>query len=240
MTQLERCDLQWCIRRLPKKVVEIIQKYPARVCVAGGFIRACVAGEKVNDVDMFAADAELAKLVAFELCENGRQPHQSENAFTVVVGHTCVQLIHRWVFATPEDVIPSFDFTIASAAFWFDGVWKTLCHERFYQDLAGKRLVYTSPQRNEDAGGSCLRVLKFYQRGYRIPLDSFGAVLARLIMGVKLEEITRSEPHLQELQWAKVLTGQLREVDPNVDPEHLSHLPSMAEAEEIKQGEVPV
>ena len=49
------------------------------------------------------------------------------------------------------------------------GEYVGLCNIRFYPDLAARRLVYTSPLRNEDAGGSILRVLKFYQRGYRIP-----------------------------------------------------------------------
>ena len=105
MRDMERCDLQWCIRRLPAKVIEIMKKYPTRVCVAGGFVRSCVANEKINDVDMFTESKDLAKLIAFELCEKDQKPHESENAFTVSVKRTCVQLIHRWTFATPELVI---------------------------------------------------------------------------------------------------------------------------------------
>ena len=103
--------------------------------------------------------------------------------------------------------------------------WCSACDPRFYADLAAKRLVYRSPERNEDAGGSMLRVLKFYQRGYRIPLDSLGAVIARLIQGVK-DPILLNEPKL-----ARTLSGLLREVDPDIDPNHIAHLPS--ETEEV-------
>jgi hypothetical protein len=144
----------------------------------------------------------------------------------------------------------SFDFTIAMAGFWWNptgeeetyiensevktrpaGRWDSICDEHFYEDLAAKRLRYTCPQRNEDAGGSMLRVLKFYQRGYRIPLDSLGAVISRLVMGVDQNAIVDGAEETIERQWAKVLTGLLREVDPNVDPEHIAHLPSMGEEE---------
>ncbi len=79
----------------------------------------------------------------------------------------------------------------------------------------------------EDAGGSLLRVLKFYQRGYRIPLDSMGAVLARLCKAVDWDLVKgQGTATSWEEQAAKVLTGLLREVDPNIDPDHIAHLPS--------------
>ena len=116
------------------------------------------------------------------------------------------------------------DDTLKKFGIWWNGKeWESLIDDRFYSDLAGKRLVYCSPKRNEDAGGSFLRVLKFYQRGYRIPLDSMGAVIARLVGGVRMDQVNGEE------QLAKVLTGLLREVDPNVDPTHEAHLPSMKE-----------
>jgi hypothetical protein len=83
------------------------------------------------------------------------------------------------------------------------------------------------------AGGSILRVLKFYQRGYRIPLDSLGAVIARLMKPVDFDKIIGRTD--QEDQLAKVLTGLLREVDPNVDPTHEAHLP----AEDKIKAELP-
>jgi hypothetical protein len=150
-----------------------------------------------------------------------------------------VQIIHRWTYERPEDLIESFDFTVAKSVVWFDGKeWKSLTHDDFYADLAAKRLVYTKPQRNEDAGGSLLRVLKFYQKGYRIPLDSMAAVVARLVMGVdmtKLDGVSAQLGSTKEETLGVILSSLLYEVDPLQDPQHLFHLPS--EKDDVVQQE---
>ena len=118
----------------------------------------------------------------------------------------------------------SFDFSISQAAFWFDaevGKWDSFCGDKFYQDLSAKRLVYLSPVRNEDAGGSLLRVLKYYQRGYRIPLDSFGAVIARLVSKIDFRRLSGDEKGI-----AGIIAGLLFEVDPNGFIDHQAYLPS--------------
>ena len=174
-----------------------------------------------------------------------RKPYTTDNAYTVTARRVSVQFIHRWSFKQPEDAIASFDFTIAKAAIWWntgnpgytgDNIagWRSTCEESFYADLAAKRLVYTSPVRNEDAGGSLLRVLKFYQRGYRIPMDSMGAVIARLVQGVDFGQFNTGllrKDLGQERALAKVLTGLLREVDPLVDPDAEGHVDTLHDAE---------
>lgn len=205
MSYLRDNDVQWCVRRLPVRVRDLLQQR-SDVFLAGGFIRACIAHETVNDVDLFVPNSEVASEVA-KLLAADSHVHVTENALSLEIGALPVQVIHRWVFDTPQKCVDSFDFTIARAAIWYvGGGWQSCCHPDFYSDLAAKRLVYLSPVRNEDAGGSMLRVLKFYQRGYRIPLESLGAVVARMIGGM--------EPNLSEVQVATVVTGRLREVDP--------------------------
>lgn len=238
MRELTWHDLSWSLRRSPAKVLELLKDQPGKVFLGGGFIRACVANEHVNDIDLFTTDKESARAAARFLLElkdgedAGRKIHESDNAFTVRGLRLPVQIIHRWTYTSPEELMQSFDFTIAMAGFWWHpehDKWVSICDDRFYEDLAAKRLIYTSPKRNEDAGGSMLRVLKFYQRDYRIPLDSLGAVLARLVSAVDLDSIAavRDSPdQTLEGRWAFVMSGLLREVDPNVDPQHLSHLPS--------------
>lgn len=251
LSVLNSNDLNWCLHRLPKRVKSLMQEYAGQLVMAGGFIRACIANEHINDVDLFPASKELAQVMALKLAGGDLKGiHETENAYTVS-RHLpmSVQFIHRWIFYQPEDILPSFDFTIAQAAIWFeatafdgqngkviDGRWKSLCSDQFYPDLAAKRLVYLQPIRNEDAGGSMLRVLKFYQRGYRIPIDSLGAVIARLISGIDVSRILQfpafdknrlsDGTRLQEDQVSKVVTGLLREVDPLIDPAHVSHLPA--------------
>jgi hypothetical protein len=220
MQELMFHDLQWALRRLPSKLLQLLKDYPNKVFVGGGYVRAIVANEPINDIDIFVPSKELGQAFS-EILANGTKVFATDNAFTINSFKPSLQIIHRWTYETPTDLINSFDFTIAMGTFWHDGNgWKSACHDRFYADLAAKRLFYTSPNRNEDAGGSLLRVLKFYQRGYRIPLDSFGAVIARLVRAVNMNNI-QDEKHL-----AKILTGLLREVDPSIDPNHLAHLPS--------------
>lgn len=246
MTTLRPQDLQWVLQRIPQHVLHAIKDAKGRVFVAGGFIRSCIANEPPNDIDMFVSSKieakGLAELLALEFRRTSHrhrdQPRyiETENAFTISEGYkTPLQIIHRWTFNSPRECVESFDFTIARAAIWwdvggqkgdgFEPGWRSVCDDDFYSDLAAKRLVYKAPVRVEDAGGSMLRVLKFYQRGYRIPLDSLGAVMARMHSAVDVSH--GGSEQAKEAIAAKQLTEMLREVDPALDPDHIAHLPSM-------------
>ena len=204
------------------------------VMLAGGFIRCCIANEKMTDVDLFVKTKESAELYSRRLTEKSGYFIKTDNAYTIIDKKPTVQFIHRWTYQNPADIIPAFDFTIARAVIWYDGTnWQSLCDDRYYADLAAKRLTYCSPIRIEEAGGSMLRVLKFYQKGYRIPLDSLGSVIARLNFGIRQESFATED----EEQMAKVLTGLLREVDPSIDPTHQSHLPSTKEDKDVLEKE---
>ena len=248
MRELNPHDLLGAVRLLPKQVRNQMITYGPRLVLGGGFVRSTVSGERPKDIDLFTQTPEDAKLFASELAKEAkRKVYETGNALSVKLpGRHFVQYIHRWTYATPRALIESFDFTIACSALWFEsGQWVSLVDDEFYADLAAKRLVYRSPLRNEDAGGSMLRVLKFYQRGFRIPIDSLGAVIARLVNGVDLRCVEVLEGrdfsgmssigNTTEQRWAKIITGLLHEVDPQIDPDHLSHLPSSVEKpEEVK------
>lgn len=215
---LQEDDLSFMTRRLPRRVSEAM-KQDKGIVLAGGYIRSVIAREEVQDIDLFVNSKDAASALANKLVAGvvGSKRFYSENAITIHgLAKYPVQIIHRWVYDKPEDVVKSFDFTIASAAIWSNGVlginqkWCSTCHENFYADLAGKKLVYLTPERNEDAGGSILRVLKFYQRGYRIPLYSLAAVVSRLIGGINQDAIDMRNEERRTF----VLHGLLREVDP--------------------------
>jgi hypothetical protein len=246
MTELTKRDLSWVLRRAPKCVVELMEG-DHRAFLAGGFIRACVAGEEAQDVDMFAPDEDTAALYAALLKGDKGTAYKSPNAWTVRRPDASlpIQVIHRWAYKKPAELAESFDFTVAKSVVWCAGErdvathqtgWRSTCHPDFYADLAARRLVYTAPKRNEDAGGSMLRVLKFYQRGYKIPLDSLAAVTARMVMAVKWDELP--EPRAdKETAVGMALTGLLREVDPLQDPHHIYHLPGSGDNELATEGE---
>ena len=222
-------DAKWCLTRLPKTLLKMMEKEKDGLVLSGGFIRACIAGEKISDIDLFSKSKESAELFARRYKGKKGRMIETCNAFTVLErSKTAVQFIHRWTYETPELILPSFDFTIVRAAIWYDGSnWRGICDARFYPDLAAKRLVYCSPVRIEEAGGSLLRVLKFYQRGYRIPLDSFAAVIARLCSAV---DYTKGDPKNEE--WHSfIISGLLREVDPQTDPTEAAYFP-MPESED--------
>lgn len=235
MSELLVEDVHYAVRFLPRDLRQIIIEH--KLMIAGGFLRSVVSGEKVTDIDVFGPSVEALDRAAMELAvKYGTKPTKTRNAITVVVvGRAPVQFITRWLYTEAEAVIHSFDFTVAQAILYpakgaslivgdlssdehppisIDAeaklIWRGICSPRFYADLSAKRLVYTQPQRNEDAGGSMLRVVKFLRRGYSISPASLGKVMARMA------ERVRWDHHIcaDEEGKAKVLTGLLRQVDP--------------------------
>lgn len=224
--ELSRNDLSFAVMRLPSALKKIM-KHPdwqGLIFVGGGYLRSIITGDKLNDIDIFVPSRTHAELLANKLVKESRVI-STGNAFTIREGNNVYQIIHRWTFNNIEDVANSFDFTVCCAAFTYsDDKWMSYCDDNYYQDLAGKRLIYRSPERNEDAGGSVLRVLKYYQKGYRIPLDSLAAVIARYIKDVDI-------PLTDEIAVTEVLKERLYSVDPQLDPLHEAHLPSNKDME---------
>lgn len=229
MRQLTKHDGTWCVRRLPRELSNMMIREGAKMFVAGGFVRACITGEEINDIDVFVSSTGNAKILAEEYGEAVKAPvENTRNAFTVH-SNPPAQFINRWFFEDPAKCLESFDFTVAQAAIWWGPKtvsikvgemelnpaeftiisWQTLCSDTFYEDLAARRLIYTSPKDNT-AGGSLLRVLKFYKRGYRIPLPSLGKVVAGLVGEINLKDGMVQTPE----GMARVITSRLLEVDP--------------------------
>lgn len=224
MNELINNDLHFCVSRIPKDVRALMQKYP--LMLGGGFIRNTISREKVNDIDLFGPDDVSLKAAAQEiaLSRKGSRIHETKYAFTVLSGlRQPVQFIKRWHYTEMITLCNEFDFTVCQAAIrWLPGVkgeddtevaggWKSWTGDRFYPDLAAKRLVYTSPQRDEEAGGSFLRMRKFLMRGYTIQARSMAAVTARLIGKFEFHD---AETLKDEKFVTQVLTNILREVDP--------------------------
>lgn len=230
--ELHNLDVYWIKQRIPKELWKLMATKRERLIVAGGFLRSVVTKEPINDIDCFTPSAAEAGNCALELAASHPSLHvqQTDNAYTVLGLKHAIQFIHRWVFDTPQKCIDSFDFTIARAAVWIgtgdqaksDGsghlLLNSVCDKQFYSDLAAKRLMYCKPIRNEDAGGSMLRLLKFYSRGYHAPLDTIAAVMARMVVAQEVFEL-KGVPEGRELQIANFLNAQLVEVDPDVEKE---------------------
>jgi hypothetical protein len=237
MRFLNTHDLFLVRSRLPKAVVKLLKERP--VFLAGGFIRDTITGDKPHDIDLFAPSKDAAEAAAlwvrnetFASDPSAGKVFRSDNAFTVRTPTHQIQLIHRWTFDDPAKCIESFDYTVAQAAMWWwtdpavppdlevpiKYEWRGICSTTFYEDLAARRLVYTMPKREEEPGGSMLRLIKFYQRGYRAPLTAIGQVMARCCLGVR-----DLQGAIEEDQLGRVLRGLLRDVDPAIDPDHIMH-----------------
>jgi len=222
MQSMKHTDLNFVCSRVPKDLRNLMMKDYPMLMIGGGFIRATIAGEKPSDIDIFGPDKDTLKAAAMALAlKRSARLHESDNAFTILAPPRIpVQFIYRWVFDHPAALIGTFDFTICQAALYIKECplensestvrkWDSVISEDFYRDLAARRLVYTHPVRNEDAGGSLMRVRKFLTRGYNIQAQSLAGVCARLFMGVRNLEDFSDEKRL-----TKILSGLLREVDP--------------------------
>lgn len=214
MKTLTTIDLNFVLSRLPKDLIGLVKKH--NLIIAGGFIRETISKGIVSDIDLFGKSKEVLELAALNLSASRKgRKIETDNAFTVLSPpRKPVQFIIRWLFDDPEKCCNSFDFTVCQAAIWFEkedfeiGEWKSVVSENFYHDLAAKRLVYTCPDRVEDAGGSMLRVIKFIKRGYDISPESLSVVISRLISKI---DFTRD---IDEKEVGFIIAGLLREVDP--------------------------
>jgi hypothetical protein len=143
--ELEKQDIYWVGRRMPKAVWELLLAHKSSLFLAGGYIRACIANETPSDIDLFSGSIDAARAVAVEMVAKGKglRMVETDNAFTVLGLSVPVQFIHRWWFNDPNKCVESFDFTIARAAVWFNdekdserhAILQSCCDERFYPDL---------------------------------------------------------------------------------------------------------
>lgn len=176
---LDRLDIEHCVARLPKVIRETMERRGPKIFLAGGYIRARIRGERVNDIDLFTRDRDTAQELIDEIHwhDGDRDYIETDNAFTTWRGGYAVQIIHRWTFELPAQCIGSFDFSIARAAIWFESKWSGVADPRFYRDVAARRLIYLDPVGN-DAGGSFLRLMKFVRRGYTASPETIARIVA--------------------------------------------------------------
>ena len=165
---LDERDIKACVLKLPDEIKIGLKSNPNKLILAGGYIRATIANEQVNDYDLFISGSETEAMVISRNM-GYRKAVISENAITfnlVPSNEHPTQFVYRWKFNNPEELLNSFDLTIAKAAIWYDGKdWKGTCSERFYQDLAAKRLCYNLAVPEGRGASHIARLLKFISRG---------------------------------------------------------------------------
>jgi hypothetical protein len=229
MEYLTPSDLNFVLMRCPRDIVKLLKENAGKLFLAGGFIRSIISGDKVSDVDLFGVTKDDLLRIAKDLTlERKGRYFTTDNAITVLnPPRFPVQFITRWLFDDPARLVESFDFTICQAVIWAEMVAKeavvfpetkpkmiykfhSLISDNFYSDLAARRLVYTFPQREEEAGGSFMRIIKFVKKGYNVQAPTLAGVVSRLFTKLDFKH-----PDIQKEKWvAQVITGLLRQVDP--------------------------
>lgn len=98
--------------RFIKSLPSCIRVYDKRVYLAGGFIRSIFDGTPVKDYDLFFTDEYARDSVKQELVANGAKnifTCPEGKLFTYQVGSVKIQLICERYYATPKELIDSFD-----------------------------------------------------------------------------------------------------------------------------------
>lgn len=212
-------DIDYCVRGLPAELGDELHEHPNLV-IAGGYMRWKIANEKASDIDVFAPTAQEAKEAAARLAKKLKATVITTDNACTLIGDKLpfpIQFIHKWTYGTPGDVIQSFDFTISQAAIYFasngqsgmkSGMkWQSVCSDRFYADLAAKRLVYAG---SNCPGGTMLRMAKFLRRGYRISPENMAGIVTDVAGEASSIDASKGE------SMRTAILGLLRSVDPLV------------------------
>jgi len=233
MQTLTPQDLNFVLSRCPKDILKLLMQNAGKLFLAGGFIRSTISGEKVSDIDLFGTGKDDLLRIAkdFTLERKGRY-FSTDNAITVLSPPRFpVQFITRWLFAEPHKLVESFDFTVCQAVIWTETIaeidveeedkkenkyrFYSLTSDTFYADLAARRLVYTSPPREEEVGGSFMRVIKMVKRGYNVQAPTLAGVISRIMSKLDVDSMKDKKTGTIDEKWcARIVTGLLRQVDP--------------------------
>lgn len=139
--------------------------------IAGGALTSVFTNAPINDVDVYFKSKQAfieGCLTAYDegmycLCVSNR-------AVTFSDGGSIVQLMYFDFFPTADDIWKSFDFTICMGAYDFD-TKQFVFHEDFLKHNAQRFLKFNPGTRYPIA--SCLRALKYKDRGYTIGKGEF-------------------------------------------------------------------
>lgn len=156
-------------------------RLPCRFWVAGGAVLAAIAGERINDYDIFSPHPQ--RLIAIlDECGKYKRGKSVDGFFQNYhdeYGNT-IQIITRVNVSSPEIIFEIFDYTIVCAA-WDGNTF--YCHDRFWQDVATRRLVVNAlpyPLKSME------RMAKYSARGYKAcPIGLL--LLAQAINALKID-----------------------------------------------------
>ncbi len=195
--------VQLVVAGLGDELRGLLVEYPAKLYVAGGFVRDRITAMEPNDVDLFAlGDFVLFQAQASLLEKNEAiQISQTENSTTYLCwsdpdnrySSVKVQFV-KTVYGGPEEVIKGFDWSICQAAVWWSGdEWVGIASEEFVSDIATGRMHY-NPENIHNPASAMLRMVRFardYNVDYKDIAGTVGMMVAMLSPGV--DPVTATE-----------------------------------------------
>lgn len=194
---LDENDVKRVVYALPEEIREMMRRHPGQVVIAGGFIRALVAGENIHDIDVFVPSEKNAKDWVDEVYTASKYEKKDKHYYIgpdAKSGAAEVQVVYRYPFKESYEVPDQFDYTIVKAAVWFDegdkkreSNYVSVCHERFYRDIARKMLVYEC-DRDVERIESIPRLLKYIGYGYSIDPDSLAELVVKTCLSMDLSK----------------------------------------------------
>jgi len=169
--------------------------------IAGGCFIGIVTGSRIKDIDVFAPDPAR---VIDEFKSRGYM-ETFENDWVKNFQHKglIIQVIKKYVYATPQQTIDDFDFTIVSAA--YDGK-DFIAYERFYLDVAQRRIVITNLVKPLN---TLKRAIKYASRGFVM----CPVALSRLAKDINLLKIDWENPDQNVIDFYPDGTPTFRGID---------------------------
>lgn len=161
-----------------KKLVPYLT--PHKGYIAGGAFKQILLGEKERDLDIFFRSKEdMEEAVDYYVKSDYSLVYENDNCISFLDEANDVRIeLVRTFFGTPEEVISSFDFTIAQFAFAtsYNGLgdleFRIYHHEDFFEHLLLKRLVIG--QNLPHPINTFERVLKYEGYGFNLcPTSKF-------------------------------------------------------------------
>lgn len=190
--RLEDADLKRIVYSLPEKIIDILKHNPGDAVIAGGYVRAMVQGEHVHDIDIFVHGEKDAK----EILDDVNLGYEKKEKLLQIDDKKITvetQVSWHYPYKHPHEILEQFDYTVAKGAVWFEAGdketeagFKSICHERFYRDLARKMLVKDVDDRPEGLE-SIPRLLKYTGYGYSVEPATLAQIVTETCLSLNLD-----------------------------------------------------
>ena len=188
---LYRFDPTAIVDKLPPIAKAIMESFPGKVILAGGFCRDHFARLEPRDIDLFCGDEETYSKAAEMLVSKAGILDGNDDAKWTTNGTEFpvpIQLIRRRKFANTKELLEDFDFSCNQIAVRFDGKW--IGEQAPYAEFKAVQrfLIYLHPKRDGSYLREFNRMLKLIKRGFFPEPYS----LSRILMDIK-EEIGQED-----------------------------------------------